>query len=424
MRLDLLCFALSAIATTLAACLTGPLGLSPGLTAVALTYIMQLAGLFQYVVRLSAEMVNFMTSAERLSEFMTTEPEHDKGEVSVVQQSIKSSEAIRFEDVAFRWRSELPLVLRSVTFTVLSGQKCGVVGRTGAGKSSLAAALFRLAPTSGGTVFLHGVDVRELRLNTLRRSLAVLPQTPTLFAGTVRFNIHPVGGNSLAHDKEIKEMLEEVGLWQVIDNLPAGLDQEISDSGGLLSAGEKQLFCLARALLMAQHGASVLLMDEATSSCDDGTDNFVQDTITRKADALTTIVIAHRLQTVADANIIIVLDAGAVVATGSPEQMFVEEGGRLQLAVAAGGATGASPPSDRVPLLPPVHSPDEFTETDAPATPVWTACESPTPNSQWYDKLLCSGFNAACVPLSGFSNMSPKKASGEHDGETGIRLSV
>ena len=203
MRLDLLVFALSTTATISAACLVSVLGLSPGLTAAALTYIMQLAGLFQYVVRLSAELVNFMTSAERLVEFKATKPENDAGELAALGPAQgrvlepppwspgpwsrpgaadgdappaagTGAEVIGFEGVSFRWRAELPLVLRQVTFAVRRGEKCGVVGRTGAGKSTLAAALFRLAPVEEGAVRLCGVDVALLRLRSLRRALAVL----------------------------------------------------------------------------------------------------------------------------------------------------------------------------------------------------------------------------------------------------------
>lgn len=339
MRLDLLVFALSAAATIMAACLAGPLKLSPGLTAVSLTYIMQLAGLFQYVVRMSAEVVNFMTSAERLAEFAASEAEDNRGQLTVLplascmladETITVQPEAIRFENVSFRWRPELPLVLCGVTFTVLRGQKCAVVGRTGAGKSTLAAALFRLAPISGGTVYFNGISVHELRLTTLRRSLAVLPQTPTLFAGTVRFNLDPVGRDVRARDKEMTDMLQEVGLLQVISSLPHGIDTELSDDANL-SAGEKQLLCLARALLMTRSGASVLLMDEATSSCDDKTDLCIQQTLARVAGTLTSIVIAHRLKTIAKADLIVSLDAGRVVAIGPPEVMLVEEAGSLRL---------------------------------------------------------------------------------------------
>jgi ATP-binding cassette subfamily C (CFTR/MRP) protein 4 len=331
-RLDLIVFVLSAAAITMTACLTIPLGLSPGITAAALVYVMQLAGLFQYTVRLSAELVNFMTSAERLQEFAATEPESDEGSLCCCSPSEMGSEAIRFEHVSYRWRPSLPIVLQTISFTVRTGEKCGVIGRTGSGKSTLAASLLRLAPNSSGAVHLHGVNTQELQLATLRRSLAVLPQLPTLFTGTIRSNVDPVCGNGAKHSQAIIDILKDVGLLEVVSNLPNGLDSEISDDGGLISAGEKQLLCLARALLMTQQGASVLLMDEATSACDDGTDRFVQEAIARIAGSVTSIIIAHRLQTVANANQILVLDAGRVVASGPPSEIFSRDNGCIKLA--------------------------------------------------------------------------------------------
>jgi len=172
------------------------------------------------------------------------------------------------------------------------------------------------------------------QLATLRRGLAVLPQMPTLFTGTVRFNVDPIGGDRTGNNEAIVNVLKEVKLWEVVSNLPKGLDSELSDEGGLLSAGEKQLLCLARALLMTKQNAAVLLMDEATSACDDGTDRFVQEAIAQAqtAGGLTSMIIAHRLQTVADANVIIVLDAGRLIANGSPKEIFAQNEGGVKLA--------------------------------------------------------------------------------------------
>lgn len=205
-------------------------------------------------------------------------------------------------------------------------------GRTGSGKSTLAAVLLRLAPKDAGAVYLHGVNTEELQLATLRRAIAVLPQTPTLFAGTVRFNLDPIHGDEVVPGDVISNILCKVGLREVISNLPQGLYSEISQEGSMLSAGEKQLLCLARALLMTQQSASVLLMDEATSACDDNTDRLVQETIACVSTSVTSIFIAHRLQTISDASRILVLDAGHVVGIGPPEQVLVRNGTDIQLA--------------------------------------------------------------------------------------------
>ena len=208
--------------------------------------------------------------------------------------------------------------LRGVSVNIPVGAKVALVGRTGAGKSTALSALFRLVEPSEGSIEIDGVDLSTLGLHAARGAMANIPQSPWLFSGSIRANLDPFQKYS---DERIWAALEEVQLKDVFEK--DGLDHELTESGGNLSMGERQLVCLARALLSRRR---VITLDEATANVDMATDRLIQDTVRSKFAGKTLIVIAHRLNTIIDADVVLVLDSGRLVEQGSPHELLEKEG--------------------------------------------------------------------------------------------------
>ena len=237
---------------------------------------------------------------------------------------------VEMRDVSLRYR-EGPLVLKHVNLSVGAREKVGIVGRTGAGKSSLTVALFRIAPLSAGSVTIDGVDVGKLGLAEARRALCIIPQDPVLFCASLRFNVDPFGEYS---DERIWSVLEQVGLKECVVEL-GGLESALEEGGANLSMGNRQLVCVARALL---RNPRILVMDEATSSLDAGADARLQAVIRREFAECTCLTIAHRLNTVVDADRICVLDQGEVKEVGSPSALWKKRGLFYAMVEATGDA--------------------------------------------------------------------------------------
>lgn len=199
-------------------------------------------------------------------------------------------------------------------------QKVGVVGRTGAGKSSIIQSLFRLAQNEG-LILIDGIDVGVIGLHDLRKKISIIPQEAVLFSGSLRFNLDPFDERT---DDELWHSLEQVELKAVVASMPGGIDCKILDGGSNFSAGQRQLLCLARAIL---RNNKILLLDEATSNVDSETDKLIQQTIRNKFADCTVITIAHRLHTVMDSDKVLVVDAGEIMEFDHPFELIQKPDG-------------------------------------------------------------------------------------------------
>lgn len=223
---------------------------------------------------------------------------------------------LAFENVSMRYAEGLPLVLKNVTFRIPARAKVGVIGRTGAGKTSILAALLRLVDIECGDIIVSGRSIYSMSIKNLRQNFAVIPQDPVLFAGTLRSNLDPLGEH---HEKDISEALRRARLLTLVNELPDGLDTSIDSTGSTLSYGQRQLVCLARVLLK---NSSIILMDEATSSVDPVTDSLIQDCIREEFADKTLVTIAHRIQTILRYDLLLGLNEGEVVEYDKPEVLM------------------------------------------------------------------------------------------------------
>lgn len=223
---------------------------------------------------------------------------------------------IRLDDVKVRYRPNTPLVLKGLTIDIKGGEKVGVVGRTGSGKSTLIQVLFRLVEPSGGKIIIDGIDICTLGLHDLRSRFGIIPQEPVLFEGTVRSNIDPTEKYS---DEEIWKSLERCQLKEVVSSKPGKLDSLVADSGENWSVGQRQLLCLGRVMLKR---CRILFLDEATASVDSQTDAMIQKIIREDFSSCTIISIAHRIPTVMDCDRVLVIDAGKAKEYDSPVRLL------------------------------------------------------------------------------------------------------
>ncbi|KTG31567.1 hypothetical protein cypCar_00015139 [Cyprinus carpio] len=249
---------------------------------------------------------------------------------------------IHFENYKVRYRPELELILHGITCDIQSTEKIGIVGRTGAGKSSLTNCLFRIIEASEGQILVDGIDISTLGLHDLRSRLTIIPQDPVLFSGTLRMNLDPFEKFS---DEEIWSVLELAHLKDYVRGLPTGLQHEVSEGGENLSVGQRQLLCLARALLRKSR---ILILDEATAAVDLETDDLIQNTIRTEFSHCTVLTIAHRLNTILDSSRVMVLDSGKIVEFDSPSVLLNNKQGHFYAMAKDAGIRGGetSKPTD------------------------------------------------------------------------------
>ncbi|KAM4554977.1 ATP-binding cassette sub-family C member 5 isoform 2-T2 [Odontesthes bonariensis] len=299
----------------------------PAYAGLALSYAVQLTGLFQFTVRLLTETEARFTSVERINHYiksLDSEAPRQSREAATPAPSWPQQGKITFQDVSMCYRHELPLVLKSLSFTILPEETIGIVGRTGSGKSSLAVALFRLVELSRGSIIIDGINIAQIGLDDLRSKLAIIPQEPVLFIGTVRSNLDPWDHYS---DLQIWEALEKTHIKEMVSQLPHSLHSEVTENGENFSVGERQLLCVTRALL---RNSKILILDEATSAIDTETDRLIQETIRCAFGSCTTLIIAHRLNTVMSCSRVMVLDNGQILEFDSPAALLADENSRFR----------------------------------------------------------------------------------------------
>ncbi|PNF24809.1 hypothetical protein B7P43_G15136 [Cryptotermes secundus] len=291
--------------------------MSPGLVGLSVSYALQITQTLNWLVRMTSDVETNIVAVERIKEYGETEQEAP-WDIPTNQPSSSWPEKgeVEFKDYQVRYREGLDLVLRGISFTVKGGEKVGIVGRTGAGKSSLTLGLFRIIEPAGGQILIDGVDIFKLGLHALRSRLTIIPQDPVLFSGTLRINLDPFGRYS---DSDVWLALEHAHLKAFVKGLPDALEHPVSEGGENLSVGQRQLICLARALLRK---TKVLILDEATAAVDLETDDLIQTTIRSEFKDCTVLTIAHRLNTIMDSNRVIVLDRGLLVEYDTPEALL------------------------------------------------------------------------------------------------------
>ncbi|KAI9475895.1 MAG: multi drug resistance-associated protein MRP [Benjaminiella poitrasii] len=292
--------------------------LDAGLVGLSVSYALNVTQALNWVIRSYCEIETNIVSVERIKEYIDL-PTEKYNAVRSVNPMWPEKGLIEFRDYATRYRPGLDLALRNLSFTVAPKEKIGIVGRTGAGKSSLSLSLFRIVEAAKGSIYIDDVDISSLRLFDLRSRLTIIPQDPVLFAGTVRENLDPFGAHE---DADLWNALELSHLKEHISKMDGKLNAVVLEGGDNFSVGQRQLICLARALLRR---TTVLVLDEATAAIDVETDAIIQETIRRQFANCTILTIAHRINTVLDSDRILVLDKGMIAEFDSPQTLMKDE---------------------------------------------------------------------------------------------------
>jgi ABC-type multidrug transport system fused ATPase/permease subunit len=296
---------------------------SPSISGLVFSYVLAIVQMTQLLIRQFAELETSMNSTERLDFYGTCLDQEEKEDPSSPPVQVDSSwpqnGAIDFDNAQMRYREGLPLVLKGLDLKVAGGESIGIVGRTGAGKSSIMTALFRLTDLAAGKIKIDGVDISKVPCHDLRSRLSIIPQDPTLFQGTIRSNLDPFNKHP---DLTLWSALRETGLVKDDNTNSASrvqLDTTVEEEGLNFSLGQRQLVALARALV---RGSKIVVFDEATSSIDLETDDRIQETIRRNFKGRTVLCIAHRLRTIIRYDRVCVMDKGRIAELDTPFKLW------------------------------------------------------------------------------------------------------
>uniref|UniRef100_G1M748 Canalicular multispecific organic anion transporter 1 n=1 Tax=Ailuropoda melanoleuca TaxID=9646 RepID=G1M748_AILME len=300
------------------------------IVGLSISYALNITQSLNFWVRKACEIETNAVSIERVCEYENMDKEAPWITSKRPPSQWPDKGIVEFINYQARYRDDLGLALQDITFQTHGEEKIGIVGRTGAGKSTLSNCLFRIVERSGGKIIIDGIDISTIGLHDLRGKLNIIPQDPVLFSGTLQMNLDPLDKYS---DSELWQVLELCHLKEFVQSLPKKLLHEISEGGGNLSVGQRQLVCLARALLRK---TKILILDEATASIDFETDNLVQTTIRKEFSDCTILTIAHRLHTIIDSDRVLVLDSGRITEFETPQNLICQKGLFFQMLTEAG----------------------------------------------------------------------------------------
>lgn len=302
----------------------GPDPLLLSSAGLALSFAMSVTNTLGWSVRMVAETETNMTAVERVGEYAELPPERSAlepdGNAPAAAAEWPTDGGLNFVDVSMRYRPGLPLVLQELSVRIAPNQRVGVCGRTGAGKSSIVVALFRLTKLAGGHIELGGSDIASVPLITLRNSLSIVPQEPILFVGSLRLNLDPAEHHT---DEELWRVLRLCRMGEAVQTL----QDQVAENGDNFSVGERQLLCLARAFLRTD--AKVLVLDEATAAVDYETDAAIQAALRAMPNTCTVLTIAHRLDTIMDYDRVLVMDTGRAAEFDEPNTLMQDTSSRF-----------------------------------------------------------------------------------------------
>jgi len=285
------------------------------LAALTVQFSLEFSFTANVAIRFYGEVENMLTSAQRMMEYANMNSEDELNKPNDPKDFPAASDVF-FSNVHMRYQPHLPKVLKGLTYQVKQSQKVGIIGRTGAGKSSIVQTIFRLVETEPGSqIIIGGEDIKDIGLHCLRNAISFIPQSPFLISSTIRANLDPF---EVYSDEQVWEVLEEVQLKDYISSLKDGLATEVTDQN-IFSVGQKQLICLARAIL---RNTKILVLDEATANVDIETDSLIQRSIREKFRDCTVLTIAHRIATISDSDQILVMEDGRVKKHGKPDEIL------------------------------------------------------------------------------------------------------
>lgn len=298
-------------------------GLTSGIVGLGLTYALTVTNYLNWVVRNLADLEVQIGAVKKVNSFLSIESECYEGTMDPQQvpDDWPKTGEIQISDLCVRYESNLKPVLKHVKAYIKPGQKVGICGRTGSGKSSLSLAFFRMVDIFDGKIIIDGIDICKLPLHTLRSRLSIILQDPVLFSGSIRLNLDP---ECTCTDDRLWEALEIAQLKNLVKALPGGLDAMVTEGGENFSVGQRQLFCLARAFVRK---SSILIMDEATASIDMATENILQKVVMTAFADRTVVTIAHRVHTILTADLVIVMRRGNILEYDTPERLLAQEDG-------------------------------------------------------------------------------------------------